>query len=578
MAGTIGRPRILAAAVLGTLLATPGRAEWIRADGTLDWTRYHDSAQSAEILRELEARFPDLARVVTIGKSYQGRDLLVLELTNRRLKAPEEKPGYYVDGGIHATELTGSEVVLYLAWHLATRYGRDAQVTHLLDTRTLYLRPKFNPDGSDYALAQPGGLRSTVRPWDEDGDGRLDEDPSEDLDGDGAITLMRVAHPQGTHRASALGDDPRLLVTRGPAEVGEGWERIVSEGIDNDGDGEFNEDGVGGIDMNRNFPRTWGLPYLQPGAGPYPLSEPETRATIEFLVAHPNITGLVHNHTAGGFLYRLPSTDPPESHEAEDLELVRVFGEHYTRTTGHPVHDSYEGPGRHRYGTLISWAYFDYGVLGWVPEHWGGFGRDYDADGKVTDTERLRWNDEELGGQGFAAWKPYDHPQLGRVLIGGWRRKFTQTNPPPRMLEAELALKVPWLVYIASVSPLVRIAEARSVPLGGGLHRIEATVENDGFLPTHVTERALVARLARPVRATLSLRGAERTGGEERVELGHLPGRRSVEAPGSFGGGAPSAHRRQVSWVVRATGPGTTAEVRVVSEKGGTDVRVLALR
>jgi hypothetical protein len=64
--------------------------------------------------------------------------------------------------------------------------------------------------------------------------------------------------------------------------------------------------------MNRNFPRTWGLPYQQSGAGPFPLSEPETRATLDFLVAHPNVTGIVHNHTAGGFLYRCPRrTRPP---------------------------------------------------------------------------------------------------------------------------------------------------------------------------------------------------------------------------------------------------------------------------
>ena len=116
---------------------------------------------------------------------------------------------------------------------------------------------------------------------------------------------------------------------------------MLAEGTDSDGDGEFNEDGVGGIDMNRNFPRTWGLPYQQSGAGPFPLSEPETRATLDFLVSHPNVTGLVHNHTAGGFLYRLPSTNPPADHEADDLALVKLFGDRYTAITGHRVQDSY---------------------------------------------------------------------------------------------------------------------------------------------------------------------------------------------------------------------------------------------
>jgi predicted amidohydrolase YtcJ len=525
--------------LLVLLLAAPPPAP------AVDWARYHDSAQAEQLLRDLQAQFPDLARLTTIGKSYQGRELWVLELSNRRTGPASEKPGYYVDGGVHACELAGSEQVLYLAWYFATRYGSEPEVTRLLDTRALYLRPKFNPDGSDYCLQHPDGLRSTVRPWDDDEDGLVDEDPAEDLDGDGAITTMRVPVPGGA---------PREL----------------SEGIDNDGDGAFNEDGVGGIDMNRNFPRTWALPFEQPGAGPFPLSEPETRATLDFLVAHPNVTGLVHNHTAGGFLYRLPSTNPAEDHEADDLALVQLFGDRYTAVTGHPVRDSYAGEGRSRHGTLISWAYFDYGILGWVPEHWGGFGKDYDGDRRVTEDELQRWNQEELGGAGFAPWTAYRHPQLGAVEIGGWRRRFTQVNPPPRLLEAEIAMKVPWFLQMASSSPRVRIVEARSTALGGGRHRIEAVVENEGLLPTHVTERALKAHLAQPVRATLQLRGGEVEGPAVR-SVGHIPGTRVRP-----GGPAAPDNRRAVSWVVKAGGA-AAAEIVVASEKGGTDRRTLAL-
>jgi hypothetical protein len=535
-----------------------------------DFAHYHDSREAEQMLRELQTRYPDLARLHSIGKSYKGQELWLLELTNRRTGPPEEKPGYYIDGGVHSCELAGSEQVLYLAWHFATRYGTVPEVTRLLDTRTLYLRPKFNPDGSDYCLTHPDGLRSTVRPWDEDEDGRADEDPAEDLDGDGAITTMRVPSPHGTHTVSP--QDARLSLERGPDETGGRYHLLLPEGIDNDGDGAFNEDGVGGIDMNRNFPRTWGLPFEQPGAGPFPLSEPETRATLDFLVAHPNVTGLVHNHTAGGFLYRLPSTNPPEDHEEDDLALVKIFGDRYTEVTGHPVRDSYAGEGRSRHGTLISWAYFDYGILGWVPEHWGGFGKDYDGDKRISESERLRWNDEELGGAGFAPWKAFAHPQLGTVEIGGWRRKLTQQNPPPKLLEAEIAMKVPWFAYVIGSSPLLRIVEARATSLGGGLHRIEATVENEGMLPTHMTERALKAHLAKPVRATLKLEGGEVVDGAATRSLGHIPGTRGLR-----GGAMPAANRRSVSWVVKA-GSGAKALLEVASEKGGTVRQTLVLR
>ncbi len=555
------------AILLGLSSAAP--AQVMRADGSADFTKYHDAAETAAFLKQIEQKYPNLARVSAIGKSYRGQDLLVVELTNRKTRAPEEKPGYYIDGGVHAGELTGSEMVLYLIWYYATNYGKDPGVTELLDTQTLYLRPKFNPDGADYALKNPDNLRSTVRPWDEDGDGLLDEDKAEDLDGDGAITQMRVKSPNGAFKISK--EDPRLMVSRGPGESGGEYYLVLSEGIDNDGDGSFNEDGVGGIDMNRNFPRSWALPYLQNGAGAFALSENETRASLDFIVAHPNITGIVHNHTAGGFLYKLPSTEPSANHEAADLQIVKQYADRYTAITGHPSEDSYAGEGASRHGTLISWGYFDFGVLGWVPEHWGGFGKDYNGDKRVSEIERLKWNDEELKGQGFAVWKAFKHRQLGDIEVGGWRRKFTQQNPPPSMLEAEIAIKVPWFTEMAMVSPIVSIKDAKATPLGGGLFRVEVVVENGGYMPTNITKRAIVAELAKPVRATLKLTGASLVEGKATVSLGNIPGRRGISA------GSPRANAVTTSWVVKGATAAAEVEIEIVSEKGGTDRRKLVL-
>ena len=135
-------------------------------------------------------------------------------------------------------------------------------------------------------------------------------------------------------------DDPRLMVRRPGGETGGTYYRVVSEGIDNDGDGRMNEDGIGGIDMNRNFPRNWELEYLQPGAGPFPLSEPETYATIQFIDMHPNIMGIVHGHTSGGFVYRLPSSSDPSLFNKDDLALIETLGARYTETTGRRVQPS----------------------------------------------------------------------------------------------------------------------------------------------------------------------------------------------------------------------------------------------
>jgi hypothetical protein len=142
------------------------------------------------------------------------------------------------------------------------------------------------------------------------------------------------------------------------------------------------------------------------------------------------------------------------------------------------------------------------------------------------------------------------------------------------MLEAEIAMKVPWFLYIAGASPLLQMVDARARSLGGNLHRVEAVVENAGYLPTNLTERALTARLAKPVRATLKVTGGEVVDEPATRDLGHLPGTRALQAPG----GAPFANRRSVSWLVRATTADPKVEIEVASEKGGTERRGVDLR
>ena len=249
MHATMTHPR--SPSLLALLLLAAGCATNLPTD-PVDWNRYYSTDETYRIMEAYAERHPDLTKLYSIGQSYEGRDLLVMEVTNRRNKRASRKPALYVDGGIHSGELTASAVTLYLMGHLLDNYGKDPRVTQLLDTRVFYLRPKFNPDGADLALLYDVPLRSSVRPWDEDGDGRVDEDPPEDLNGDGFITSMRVPDPDGRSTASA--NDPRIMEASSATTAAHARYRIVSEGIDNDGDGRLNEDGIGGLDLNRNFP------------------------------------------------------------------------------------------------------------------------------------------------------------------------------------------------------------------------------------------------------------------------------------------------------------------------------------
>ena len=542
--------------------------------GEVDWNRFYTAAETDQILREFHALYPGLTELRQVGTSWRGRPLMLIEITNEATGSAAEKPALYVDGGIHAGELTGSAVATHLVGHLLNGYGRDPRVTALLDSRAFYVRPKFNPDGSDLALVQDQYLRSTTHPVDEDEDGASDEDPPEDLDGDGWITQMRMADGEGDWVADP--GDARIMVRDpGGAMAGRRY-RVMREGVDNDGDGQINEDGVGGIDMNRNFPRNWERVHLQPGAGDYPLSEPETRAAVEFINGRRNITGIVHGHTSGGFVYRLPSASAPSLFPRIDLSLIEHLGEEYTRTTGRPVVPSATHPTEHRYGTLISWGYWDHGIVGWVPEFSPGpeaWVTDYDGDGEISPAEEHRFNDEELGGRYFSDWTAFDHPQLGAVEIGGWHSKFWGQNPPPEFLEEETAMQLPWILYLAEQGPMVTVSEPVVTAMEGGeTFRVEVTVANTGFLPTSLTDRGAEGRtrpdgtidrqVVRAPAVTLEHPGLELVEGTARTAIPHLAGSNPfLEAAES-----PS---RTVSWVVRAVGGERAVRATVNSDKGG---------
>lgn len=526
------------------------------------WDAYHSTSEAYVLLSTWAKEYPNLTKLYSIGKTLKGTDLMVLEISNQKTGASDTKPAYYYDGSIHAGELAAAEVALHYAWYLLSNYNKSSRIKNLLDTRVIYIRPKFNPDGADLALQTSTVLRSTPRPYDEDFDGLLDEDPGNDLDGNGIITKMRVQHTNGKFKIND--SDARIMEERAPNEMGGRYFDIYSEGLDDDADGAYNEDGVGGIDMNRNFPRNWGLEFEQKGAGPYPLSEPETRATIEFINAKKHITGVFHGHTAGGFLFRLPSTTNWDNYNMADQKLILELSEMYRITTGQRVIPSYSNPRLHRHGTLISWSYWDFGVVAYVPEFWGGFVDDYDEDGKISEKDKLRWNDENLEGKGFINWKKYNHPTLGEVEIGGWNHKFTFQNPPTKFLKSEIEKYVEWMLWLAETSPLLQFntvvlnaIEAKKVVC------LSAEIQNIGYLPTNITERALEANLNQPVRAVLELENAKLISGSKRTDLGHIVGKRDSKD-------SASDSKRALNYGIEITGQNATALLTVHSEKAGT--------
>jgi murein tripeptide amidase MpaA len=235
---------------------------------------YYRYENLTRILWEYVEAYPQLLRIESIGKSYEGRDIWLVTATNFETGEDKQKPALWVDGNIHATEVSPSSTCLYLINRLVTAYGENPDVTRCLDTRAFYICPRVNPDGAEWALAdKPKYVRSSTRPY------PYDEDPigglvMEDMDGDGRILMMRVPDPNGAWKICP--EEPRLLVRRDPAEVGGEYYRLLPEGHIEDYDGALIpiQPRKERLDLNRNFPIEWRQEYEQEGAGPYPTSEP----------------------------------------------------------------------------------------------------------------------------------------------------------------------------------------------------------------------------------------------------------------------------------------------------------------
>ena len=561
--------------------------------GRLDFRHYHKLAEVLEFLNAWARDYPNLVELYPVGKTFEGRDIWQLTLTNKTTGKDTDKPAMFLEGNRHSGEVTAAESALYFTWHVLTNYGRDPGITRLLDTSALYVRVKNNPDGSELYLNTAQSNRSSVRPHDDDRDGLLDEDSPQDLDGDGYLFRMRRKVEDGKGDHIIRPDDPtgRLMKRVG---AGKGNYEVFSEGLDDDGDGKYNEDGIGGLDLHRNYPENWrpepgrdltGRGRTQPGAGAYPLSEPETRAVVTFLLEHPNVSVGQTMDTSVPMHLRPPSTSrSEESIFPADLALYRHFDEQGRRLTGYPYagdvfwdyaylpredpedDDEGEKKGRPLFGHSPDFGYFYYGAIWYGDELWsGGKVIDYDGDGRITELEVLRWNDEALKGRGFKAWARTVHPQLGEVEIGGFNPKFFSQNPPVEFLEEWARKQAMFNLLLAGSLPRVRVrsAEARPLTAEPGVFEVTAVLTNEGFLPTAL-EMARRVKIVGPDRAELSLteKEAEVVGGRPVIDLGWLG----------------SGDEKEARWKVKVLAPaGAEVEVAVLSTRGGVDRKKLRL-
>ena len=547
-------------------------------------------AELSEWLHRLATDHPHLLQLDVLGRSHEDREVWIATVTNTETGPHDEKPAIWLDGNIHATETTASVALLHLLHTLCTGFDNDERITRALDTRTFYVVPRVNPDGAELALAEvPFYVRSTVREWPL-GDQQPGLVPS-DIDLDGRILQMRIPDQNGTWKTSSA--EPRLMVAREPDEDGPGpYYRLFREGRVEHYDGVHVKPAVPvhGIDSNRNFPYDWERhPGRAPtGAGDYPTSESEVRAVVQGIVDRPNVTAYFAYHTFSGVHLRPFGNKPQDNYPSIDLWTYQDLGERYTELTGYPaisiLEDFRYDPKTSIGGSGSDWAYDQMGVISWTTEFWNALKaagiddphpiewfRKHSIDDEL---QLLAWTDEHTI-EGYVDWYDYDHPELGAVELGGWNSAAVFRNPPPHLLEAEVAPHTDLAIFQALTSPRLGHRETLVEPAGDGVWRIRVVVENTGWLPTNVTQMAIDRRVVQPLRATIELPdGAELVSGHTTVELGQLGGRAlKTSGIGMFASGSDDTTDRAVAeWIVRAD-EGATVNVEAWHARAGV-VRV----
>ena len=500
------RPALLAAALVAAGALPAEAAEPLTPRGEAPapgFNRLHDYQGMTEVLRAYARAYPEWVKLESIGKSLEGRDIWLLTVNNPATGPDRSKPAMYIDGNIHANEVQGAETALYTVDYVLANYGRLDRVTELADRIAFYVIPMVNPDGRARWFAGPSTPhfpRTVMVPVDDDRDGVADEDGYDDLDGDGVITQMRkkVAPGEGTHRLHPK--DPRILVEPEEGELAD-YRLLGGEGFDNDGDGLVNEDLVGYVDPNRTWGYFWMPRYVQAGAGDYPLQIPETRSIALWALDHPNVGAVQSYHNSGQMILRGPGAKLQPPYPGPDVAVYDLIGEEGERLL----------PG---YDYMITWKDL-YTVYGDTTDHFynvhGAIAltnelyevpADLDGDGEVTPEEEMKFNDLLTLGRQFVPWREVDHPQYGKVEVGGERHDVGRV-PEGWMLEQEVHRNNAFVLFHARQLPKLSFGDPEVTRLERGLWRLELPVLNDAGIPT-VTAMAQKNKLHREDLATVA--------------------------------------------------------------------------
>lgn len=514
-----------------------------------DFTDYPNHQQLGQRLQQLANNHPDFARLESLTKTYGGKDIWLLTIGTGAI---ENKPALAIVGGVEGNHLLGSELAVQFAAQILSR-SSEAHIRNLLDSVSFYVFPDMSPDAREQYFAPLQYERlGNAFPTDLDRDGRIGEDPYNDLNNDGMITMMRIKDPTGAWMTHP--EDERVMV-KARTEKGErGRYLLFSEGYDMDKDGQFNEDGEEGVFFNRNF--TFKYPQFTRGAGEHAVSELETRAIADFLYAAKNVFAVISFGPANNL------SKPLSFNEREAGARIHTGWKKQDITINEQISHLYNkhlekkapaaAPGSD--GDFFQWAYFHYGRFSFSTQGWQVPAPEKPEPNAIASDELnfLRWAESHKLDDVFVPWTPIaNHPDFpGRQVEVGGVVPFAMKNPPYTMVDSIARKHTDFLIDVAALRPRIDIINQETENLGRNLHRVSLDVINKGAFPTASETGELVRWMQKTVlRAELS-------------EGMNLLSGKPVEVMGAIG--PHSAEKR--SWLIEGRG---TLTIRAGAEASG---------
>lgn len=558
---------------------------------SLSFDHIPDYEELTRLLHDWAASRPEIMDLHSIGQTPGGRTLWWVTITNKRTGAAEEKPALMVDGNMHALEWIGGMAALNFIRRLLEGYGHDTLVTKLVDTRTVYVLPRVSPDGVEMALKEKKIIRSAVRVSSESaGENGL---YMKDMDGDGRIVFMRYKDRNGPWKSHP--SEGRLMVARSPQDLdGEYW-RVLPEGLIEGFDGENIrvKPALQGVDFGVFFPDDRFLDEVEHQNDTGHVLVPEVLAYVREIKARPNIFAHVTCHSFGGAIL-MPPVNAEEKMPSADRAVYDFLAGKGSDLTGYEAITYLSLRGgqnldRH-ISTEIGWLYNVRGIFSFVTEFWNPLkAAGLSINGPMSlwlggfhpledELKLLEWSDRELGGQMFVPWHSVDHPQLGKVEIGGWDLVNYFYNAPFNRIEKEIAPHANWLILLGLSSPRLEIGALEAKNIGQDRWQVRLVVENSGWLPTYGSQKVLDINKVDEVSAEIELgSGLKLAGGLSQQKLGHLSGRSQQRSTATWWSYEPgTADRAVVVWNVSGHAGGRIT-VTVRQSRAGTVRKELIL-